>query len=90
MKCTWPMGRFCVRDPTQPIFYWPALVFCVGGNANVMFRIGVTQILAFLDTNVLVYPTQNFALGVLSYANPQCESFVLRWNIGFNERSQMV
>ena len=32
------------------------------------------QIFVFLDTNMLVYPTQNFALGVLSNANPQCEN----------------
>ena len=28
------------------------------------FVLGVTQILAFLDTNMLVFPTQNFVLGV--------------------------
>ena len=33
---------------------------------------GVTQIFAFLDTNMLVYPTQNCGIG-----------FVSQWNIGF-------
>ena len=36
---------------------------CVGGKANLMFRVGVRQILAFLDTNMLVLPTQISALG---------------------------
>ena len=29
-----------------------------------VFALGGTQILVFLDTNMLVFPTQNFALGV--------------------------
>ena len=36
---------------------------CVWSKANFMFRLGVRQILAFLDTNMLVLPTQIFALG---------------------------
>ena len=40
MKCTWPTQKLCVGDPMQPIFYWLALGFCVGGNANFMFRVG--------------------------------------------------
>ena len=41
MNCTWPMQKFCVGDPMQPIFHWLALGFCVGGNANViMFCVG--------------------------------------------------
>ena len=40
MKCTWPTGTFCVEDATQPIFHWLALGFCVGGDANFMFRVG--------------------------------------------------
>ena len=34
MKCMWPTRKFCVGDPTQPIFHCLALGFCVGGNAN--------------------------------------------------------
>ena len=34
MKCTWPMQTICVGDPTQPIFHWLGLGFCVGGYAN--------------------------------------------------------
>ena len=40
MKCIWPARKFCVGDPTQRIFHWLALGFCVGGNANFMFRVG--------------------------------------------------
>ena len=57
MKCTWPM---------QPIFHLFTLGFCVGGNANLYFALGVRQILAFLDTNMLVSPTQNCGVGGLS------------------------
>ena len=39
------------------------------------FGLGVTQVLEFLDTNMLVYPTQNFALGVLANARTQCKCF---------------
>ena len=37
------------------------------------------QILAFLDTNMLVFPTRNFALGLLS----NVRDFASQWNIGF-------
>ena len=39
---------------------WPKRRFCVGGNTNFMYRVGGNANLAFLDTNMLVYPTQNF------------------------------
>ena len=42
MKCTWPMREFCVGDPTQPIFHWLVLGFCIDGIANFMFRVGGT------------------------------------------------
>ena len=45
-------------DPTQPILHLLALGVGVGGNANFRFGVGVMQILAFLDTNILVYPTR--------------------------------
>ena len=70
MEYTWPMRKFCVvGDPTQPIFYCLALGFCVGGKANLCFTLGVTQILAFFDTNMLVSTTRNCSVGGLS----QCE-----------------
>ena len=40
MKCTQPTRKFCVGEPTHPIFNWLALGFCVGGNANFMFCVG--------------------------------------------------
>ena len=42
--------------------------FALGVRQILCFASGVRQNLAFLDTNMLVYPTQNFALGVLSNA----------------------
>ena len=38
--------------------------FYVGGNTNFSVCIGVTQILALFDINMLVFPMQNFVLGV--------------------------
>ena len=40
IKSTWPTQIFCIGDPTQFIFHWLALGFCIGGNANFMFCIG--------------------------------------------------
>ena len=37
MKCTCPTQDFCVGDPTQPVFHWLALGFCVRANANFKF-----------------------------------------------------
>ena len=53
----------------QPLYHWLAFGFCVGGNANLYFALGVTQILAFLNANILVSPTQNCGVGGLS----QCQ-----------------
>ena len=64
MKCTWLTRKLYVGDPMQPIFHWLALGFCVGGNTNLCFVLEVTLILAFLDTNMLIYPRHNFAFGV--------------------------
>ena len=40
MKCKWLTQKVCVGDPTQPIFHWLMLGFCVGGNSNFIFRVG--------------------------------------------------
>ena len=63
MKCIWPARKLCI------IFHWLALAFCVGVNANSMFRFGG-------NTNFSVFRYQyvgipNFALGVLSNINHQ-------------------
>ena len=52
------------------------------------FASGVRQILAFLDTNMLVSPTQIFTLGEPTNAKicigPNASNFASQWNIGFN------
>ena len=60
------MREFCVGDPMPPIFHLLVLGVGVWGNANFSVHIGVTQILAFLDTNMLVSPTRNCGVGDLS------------------------
>ena len=49
MKCTWPMQDPMPGDPKQTIFHWLAL----GITQILCFGLGVTQILVFLDTNIL-------------------------------------
>ena len=44
MKRTWPKRKFCVGDPTD--------LYSIGSRWG--FAFGVTQILAFLDTNIRV------------------------------------
>ena len=66
MKCTWPTRKFCVGDPTQPIFHWLAFGFCIGVTQILYFALGVTQTLAFLDTNMLVSSTPNCGVWGLS------------------------
>ena len=69
--------------PTQPIFHWLALGFCVGGNAN--FSIFRYQHNAKY-TNMLVY----FALGNANFwcrvhcptPTPDARYFAFWWNIG--------
>ena len=34
------MPNFCVGDPTQPIFHWLAVGFCIGDSASFMFYVG--------------------------------------------------
>ena len=79
MKCTWPTQTCCLGSPTQPIFHWLAFGFCVGG------ALGVMQILAFLDTNMLLSPTRNCAVGGSKPTpGPNTNSFASQWNIGLN------
>ena len=51
---------------------WPTQNFSIGSRWG--FALGVTQILAFLHTNMLVYPTQNCGVGGLS----QCEDLIVQ------------
>ena len=67
MKCTWPTQKLCVGDPMQPIFYWLALGFCIGGNGNFMFRVGGNaNFSVFRYQNMLVSPRRNCGVGGLS------------------------
>ena len=66
MKSTCPTPAPQVGDPTLPIFHLLALGFGIRGNAMLVFALGVTQILAFLGTNMLVSPTRNCGVGGLS------------------------
>ena len=84
MKCTWPMQKFCVVDPTQPIFHWLALGFCIGGNANIMFCVGG-------DANFSIFRYQHVGIpntkvsrwGYYPKRTPNARGFALQWNIGF-------
>ena len=53
----------------------------VGGNVNFRFGVGVTQSLAFLDTNMLVYPMQNRGVGGLSQHEDQTQLVMRRSGI---------
>ena len=72
MKCTWPMKKFAFG--TQRHLYSTDL-YLVSRLAS-----GVTQIFAFLDTNMLVSPMPNSG-----NARPQCENFASQWDIGFRK-----
>ena len=61
MKSTWPMPAPCVGAQRQ-LYISPARV----GSTNFNVCVGITHILAFLDTNMLVSPTQNCGIGGLS------------------------
>ena len=44
---------------------------------------GLTQIFEFLDTNMLVSPTQNSGFRGLDQCKPQREKFASQWNVGY-------
>ena len=70
MKSTWPTRLY------STLF---TLGVCVGGNANFSVRLGVAQILAFLDI-------PNAILSHWGYCPtrwPNASVFALQWNIGF-------
>ena len=55
MKSTWPTQEFCIGDPTRPVQGVIPTSTCLRWGLG----LGETQILAFLDTSMLVSPTQN-------------------------------
>ena len=77
MKCTWPMRKFCVGDPTQPIFPWLELRFCVGGNANFMFRIGDNANFSVFRYQHVGIPNAKFRVGGLSQCKDSKQVFLL-------------
>ena len=70
-------------EPAQPIFHLFALGVCVGVNAHFSIHVGVTQILAFIYTNMLVSPTQNSQIGGIAQ-RPYTSVFASQWNIGLS------
>ena len=73
MKCTWPTWKFCVWNPTQPIFHWLVLGFCVRWR----------KFLAFLDTNMLVFPMQNSRVGGVTQRQTPMRRVLRRSGNGF-------
>ena len=74
MKSTWPTPAFCVG--TQRNLYstdWRR-GFGVGANANFRFGVGVLASgnahFHILDTNMLVFPTQNPGVGGIAQRQP--------------------
>ena len=53
------------------------------GKQILSFEFGVTQILAFFDTNMLVFPTRNCGVwGSKPTRGPNANGFASQWNIG--------
>ena len=52
MESTWPTQKFCVGDPMQTIFHRLTMGFVL--TQILGLAMGVMQILAFLDTTMLV------------------------------------
>ena len=75
MKCTWPTQKFCVWYPTQPIFHWLALGFCVRANANFKFCVrGDADLRVCVGSKIprcWFTQRQILASGALTNANPR-------------------
>ena len=65
MKCSWLTHTFCVEEQMQHIFQWLVLGFCIGGNANFMFRVGGNANFRVFRY-MLVSQTRNCGVGGLS------------------------
>ena len=69
----------------QPLYHWLALGFCVRVTQILYFALGVTYILAFLDTNMLVISKAKlWRWGSKPTPGPNANGFASQWNIGFN------
>ena len=71
-------------DPRQPIIYWLALGFCVGGTTNFMFRFGGnTNFSVFRYQHVGMPNTKLWCWGSKPMPGPNANGFASQWNIGF-------
>ena len=75
MKCTCPTQTPGPGDRTQPIFHWLALGFCVGGNANFMFRVGGNANFSVFRYQHLGIPKAKFRCGGLSQCKDPTQMF---------------
>ena len=76
MKCTWPMRKFCIGDPAQPIFHWLTLGFCVGGKANFMSRVGGNANFSVFRYQHVGIPNEKFCVGGLSQRKDPTQVFL--------------
>ena len=85
MKCTWPTQRFCIGDPTQPIFHWLTLGFSVGGKANFMFCVGgKVNFSVFRYQHVGIPNVKLWRCEWKPMPGPNGNGFALQWNIGLH------
>ena len=97
MKCTCPTRKFCIGDPTPPIFHWLASGVGVGGNANFRFGVGgypMQPIFHWLalggfalgDSKICVTWRKRYQhVGIFALGDakvPNANSFASQWNIG--------
>ena len=82
MKCLWPTRKFCVGDPTQPIFHWLTLGFCIASKANFMFSVGGNaNFSVFRYQHVGIPKAKLWLWGPKPTRGPNANGFALQWNI---------
>ena len=79
-----------VGAPMQPIFHLLTLGGRVGANANFKFRVGGNTNSAFLDTNMLVFLTQNSHVWGIANTTSQRECFCITAKYRLKEISKSV
>ena len=75
MKCTWPTQNFAFDTQHNLYFTDLRLGFASGVTQILGLVSGVKQIFAFLDTNMLVSPTQNSGVGVVGQRKAPSRKF---------------
>ena len=81
MNRTWSTRKCCVGDPTQPIFHWLVLGFCVGGNGNLMFCVGGNANFSIFSFQHVGIPNAKFLVGGLSQWEDPTQVFLRRRGI---------